>query len=84
MLIKNTKDLQENLIDMMDWARVHHAEIVGGRDLIDDDFTDEELYELGKMDGYGEACGAIYLAVFGGREYGKLLDMLMQKGAADD
>lgn len=80
MLIENIKDLQKNLIDIMDWAQVRCAEILNGRDLIDDDFTEDELYEIGKMDGQQEAAGAIYLAIFGGREYGLLLNMLAAKG----
>ena len=87
MIIENMKDLQKNLIDIMDFARVHRAEIEGGNSLMENAPPKDklyELYELGKMQGYEEAAGAIYLSVFGAKAYGELLSMLMAKGEQDE
>ena len=79
MLIHDLRDLQSNLIDMIDFARIQYLQIMGDRDPSEDHFTDDEWYQLGRYAGQDEAAGAIYLAVFGGKAYGELLDLLMQK-----
>lgn len=75
MPIKELKQLQEMLIDLIDYAYTKNAELDRESDNLD------TIYEIGKMDGMSEAAGSIYLAVFGGKAYGFLLDSLWAKAA---
>lgn len=77
-LINDLKDLQRELIDMMDYSFTEQARY----DTKDPD--PETAYMIGYLRGQHEACSAIYLAVYGGKEMWKVMQAFWAKAAAAD